>query len=188
MSQQTFIRCYDNVYLPDACNEIVEYFEKMSASGFGVLRDGQKIHKDDQAVHVTDDQLIKLTASRDLTNYIFEGLNKTVKAYIDEFDILSTVGDLAIFDLKMQKTKIGGGYHNWHFESGCRRYGNRVMVYTIYLNDVLEGGETEFLYIPMRIKAKQGSVAIFPGGFTHTHRGNPPISNEKYIITGWVEF
>lgn len=25
-------------------------------------------------------------------------------------------------------------------------------------------------------------------GFTHTHRGNPPISGTKYIITGWVEF
>jgi len=24
--------------------------------------------------------------------------------------------------------------------------------------------------------------------FTHTHRGNPPLSNAKYIVTGWTEF
>lgn len=187
MGNENFVRCYDGVYEPDVCNEIIQYFEQMSASGFGVLRDGKKIYKDDQAVHATDEKLIKLTASKNLTNYVFDGLNKAVNAYVDEFDILSSIGDLAIFDLKMQKTNIGGGYHSWHFESGSRRYGNRVLVYTIYLNDVAEGGETEFLYCSLRVKPTKGSVLLFPAGFTHTHRGNPPISNEKYIITGWVE-
>ena len=28
-------------------------------------------------------------------------------------------------------------------------------------------------------------TSIFPAGFMHTHRGNPPISNDKYILTGW---
>ena len=23
---------------------------------------------------------------------------------------------------------------------------------------------------------------------THVHRGNPPLSGSKYIITGWLEF
>ena len=26
---------------------------------------------------------------------------------------------------------------------------------------------------------------MFPAGFTHTHRGNPPIGNPKYIATSW---
>ena len=55
----------------------------------------------------------------------------------------------------------------------------------IYLNDVEEGGETEFLYQPKRIKAEKGKIVIFPADFMHTHRGNPPISNEKYVLTGW---
>ena len=24
--------------------------------------------------------------------------------------------------------------------------------------------------------------------FTHLHRGNPPISNEKWIVTGWYQY
>ena len=58
----------------------------------------------------------------------------------------------------------------------------------LYLNDVKEGGETEFLYQHKRYQPKEGTLLIFPAGFTHTHRGNPPISNDKYIVTGWLEF
>ena len=55
----------------------------------------------------------------------------------------------------------------------------------VYMNDVDEGGETEFLYQQKKIKPKTGRVVIFPASFTHQHRGNPPMSN-KYIITGWL--
>jgi hypothetical protein len=57
-----------------------------------------------------------------------------------------------------------------------------------YLNDVEEGGETEFLYQKKRVKPVKNRVVVWPAGFTHTHRGNPPLSNAKYIITGWVEW
>ena len=29
-------------------------------------------------------------------------------------------------------------------------------------------------------------VLIFPAGYTHTHRGNPPIGGSKYLITSWA--
>jgi hypothetical protein len=53
---------------------------------------------------------------------------------------------------------------------------------------VEEGGETEFLYLSQRVKPKTGRLVIFPSGYVHTHRGNPPLSGEKYIMTGWIEF
>ena len=62
---------------------------------------------------------------------------------------------------------------------------NRVLAWTVYLNDVEEGGETEFLYQQLKIKPKANTAAIWPGGFTYLHRGNPPISETKYILTGW---
>jgi hypothetical protein len=88
---------------------------------------------------------------------------------------------------KIQKTEVGGGYHVWHNEDDIPQNMRRIATFILYLNDVDEGGETEFLYYPKRVKAKQGRFILWPAGFTHTHRGNPPISNTKYIVTGWVE-
>jgi len=44
------------------------------------------------------------------------------------------------------------------------------------------------LYQKRRVKPEQGTICIFPAGFTHVHRGNPPLSGDKYIATGWYEF
>ena len=54
-----------------------------------------------------------------------------------------------------------------------------------YLNDVPDGGGTEFAYYPeLKVNAKKGLTLLWPTDFTHTHRG--VISqHEKYIITGW---
>ena len=92
-----------------------------------------------------------------------------------------------IYTYKIQKTVPSGGYHVWHSEHGSMAFAGRTGVYLLYLNDVDEGGETEFLYYPKRVKAKTGRFILWPAGFTHTHRGNPPISNTKYIVTGWIE-
>ena len=39
---------------------------------------------------------------------------------------------------------------------------------------------TEFIYLSKRINAVEGRLAFCPGTFEYTHRGNPPLSNEKY--------
>ena len=65
---------------------------------------------------------------------------------------------------------------------------NRLLNVQLYLNTVNEGGETEFLYEQRREKAVQGKLLIYPSSMTHIHRGNTPLSNEKYILNGWIEF
>ncbi len=65
---------------------------------------------------------------------------------------------------------------------------HRVLAFQFYLNDVSEGGETEFFYQQKQVASKTGRMLIFPSGFTHTHRGNVPRSGDKYIITSWVLF
>jgi hypothetical protein len=93
------------------------------------------------------------------------------------------------YEIKLQKTPIGGGYSVWHCEQGAGSgSATRAISWMVYLNNVEEGGETEFLYQGFRQKAKKGTLVIWPAAYTHTHRGNPPYSNEKYIITGWANF
>ena len=60
-----------------------------------------------------------------------------------------------------------------------------ISLVSIFFNDLEDSGETEFLYQKKKIKPKAGRVLIFPGSFTHLHRGNPPYE-AKYIATGWL--
>jgi hypothetical protein len=64
----------------------------------------------------------------------------------------------------------------------------RFLTFILYLNNVEEGGETEFLYQQTRIKPVENRFVLWPTGMTHIHRGNPPLKGEKYILTGWVEW
>jgi hypothetical protein len=111
-------------------------------------------------------------------------LNEALLEYVNLFGTINSM-ELRSIRQKLQKTKKGGGYHKWHHEQTDTDSASRVLVWSIYLNDVEEGGETEFLHQSKRIKAKKGKILIFPASFTHTHRGNPPLSGDKYILTGW---
>ena len=57
-----------------------------------------------------------------------------------------------------------------------------------YLNDINDGGETEFLYQNIKIKPRKGLTLIWPADWTFTHRGNFAPSEEKYIVTGWFNY
>ncbi len=95
--------------------------------------------------------------------------------------------------LTVQKYKQQqGGYHYWHSEIYPQDQHNeplhRQLAILLYLNDVEEGGETEFFYQGVKTRPKPGSVVIFPSGFTHTHKGHIPVSGDKYVITAWLLF
>jgi hypothetical protein len=86
----------------------------------------------------------------------------------------------------MQKTDPGAGYHIWHSEQQQGSDSARCLVYSAYLNDIDDAGETEFLYQRLRIVPKENTMILWPAAFTHTHRGNVVHGTKsKYIITGW---
>eukprot|EP01093_Parvamoeba_rugata_P000003 TRINITY_DN0_c0_g1_i4.p1 TRINITY_DN0_c0_g1~~TRINITY_DN0_c0_g1_i4.p1 ORF type:complete len:234 (-),score=51.19 TRINITY_DN0_c0_g1_i4:1851-2552(-) len=98
-----------------------------------------------------------------------------------------------IGDINAQRYTAGnGGYPYWHSEVYPQAPHNealhRVLLFMFYLNDVEDGGETEFYYQDKAVKPKAGRMVIAPAYFTHTHRGQIPRSNDKYILTSWLLF
>ena len=90
--------------------------------------------------------------------------------------------------VRIQKTKPSQGYHVWHCDGGGLEVCRRMLVVSLYLNTVEEGGETEFLYQSTRVSPIEGTLVFFPTGWTHPHRGNPPLKGNKYILTTWLEY
>jgi prolyl 4-hydroxylase len=90
---------------------------------------------------------------------------------------------------KIHKYKPGDGYYVWHFENnGAPGSITRHLVFSTYLNDVKDKGETAFYYQKTKIKPKKGKTIIFPAAWTHTHKGIPSTKDIKYIVTGWYNY
>ena len=85
-----------------------------------------------------------------------------------------------------------GGYPYWHCELDPRDASgetlHRHLLWTIYLNDGFDAGETEFLFQQRKITPRTGDLLIAPTAFTHTHRGNRPQNGDKVIATSWILF
>lgn len=108
-------------------------------------------------------------------------------------EIIKSIYRLDNINLQKYKAKEGN-FNHWHSEHyphpSDPEQGSlhRVLLWLIYLNDVTEGGETEFIYQKAAIKPTVGSIVIAPCGFTHTHRGKTPLSNDKYVLASWVSY
>ena len=185
-----FVGIFENAFSKEYCERLIKAYDTAIEAGFGRTR-----QQDEAATKLqkADTQLYNNTGNIQIPipdiaefNEIFWG--KCYPIYEKEFAPLKESGKHSSYSFKMQKTNLREGYHIWHYESSSREYSNRLLTWMLYLNDLEEGGETEFLYQSMRVKPKQGTLLIWPAAFTHTHRGNPPLSNEKYIVTGWTEF
>lgn len=119
-----------------------------------------------------------------------ENLMMAYHEYLKKIPLNEYIGyeSLHFQTVKIQKTSPGEGYHVWHIEAGfCYEMLQRVVAYTIYLNDIDEGGETEFLYQHVRVKPKKGRLVLWPAMFPFVHRGNPPLKQDKYILTSWLK-
>ena len=66
--------------------------------------------------------------------------------------------------------------------------GQRTWTTMIYLNDVEEGGETNFPKLDVAIKPKCGRILLFPANWQYRHSGLPPVSSQKYIVGSYLHY
>lgn len=179
----------------EGCERILEDWEHLLKCGFGIARDrignDQHMAEDSQLFSMfslpsecgVDSEMIRLGP---MTGEVNKAVQLATLHYSSKYKYLRQM-PLALVEGKFQKTKQSEGYHVWHIEQTPKYECNRVLTWILYLNDVEEGGETELLYQKKRVKAKAGDLIMFPCTFEYVHRGNPPLSGDKYIYTGWIE-
>lgn len=120
----------------------------------------------------------------------YDELGRCVSQYLDQHPILKThLGPFSFPESSnIQRYLPGGGYKFPHFERSNYDVMSRMLVWMTYLNDVTDGGGTHFLYQDHTFEARKGRTLIWPSDFTHTHVGVVSPTQEKYIITGWINF
>lgn len=186
-----FIGIYENALAIEHCTSIINYFESLRQYNFVINQEEyttQATIRKDESVFLFHPDVITLPKGSPIVFPFLESFWKCYEHYTKEFEVLQTAAKHGLYMMRIQRTDQGGGFHNWHFENTGNETSNRLVTFMLYLNDVAEGGETEFLYLHKRIKPKVGTLLLWPSTYSHTHRGNPPLSGTKYIITGWLTY
>lgn len=118
-------------------------------------------------------------------NQYHEELKSFIQSYMQTYKMDGL--DLIARHLpQIQHYAPGQGFYSWHVDGYGLDACDRALVYITYLNDVTEGGGTEFYHQEYTVKPIKGKTVIFPAGLTHLHRGEVSQTQDKYIITGWL--
>jgi hypothetical protein len=193
-----YIYTQENAIPKQLCEEIINYFEgnkqdhNFGSTIGGVVKD-VKDTTDISISMINNDQSVEINKLKKLIldeldyhiSEYYKNINNLYKNEIDRIQKpkLGTEGFL------IQKYEKGVGKYIYHNDGLTSNYANglliRELTFIFYLNDVNIGGETEFMNT-YKIRPRSGKILLFPSIWTYHHRGNVPISESKYIITGWL--
>ena len=179
---ETFIKEFkiDNLSI---CDDLIDYFKENQEYKFSSESNNNLMSYKKS----TDVNVYNLSQDLRIKKY-FSYLSKFLVEYLNLYNL-----EISLFTKEsfiIQHYKPNEGFLKWHFERNDDHYlaGTRALVFMTYLNDVNDGGGTEFLYQKKKFKAKKGYTLLWPSDFTHTHRGIVSKTKEKYIATGWFHF
>ena len=183
-----FIGYFETEYDTQPLIDYWKYQDKCGATfrRYGIFGKDRKAHQRKDKCLATEDFMLDHNCGYEYMRQYNEITGACVLHYINEYEAVIHYRYQQVY-LNVQRTKPSEGFHAFHCETGSLGTNRRVLATMMFLNDDFEGGETEFLYQNERVKAKRGMMLLWPAGFTHTHRGNPVLSGEKYISTSWLE-
>lgn len=123
-------------------------------------------------------------------------LINNLKSYIHQLNCINPSGEYLHFNNKriifdnfnIQKYEVSeSGKYIYHTDNNVdiQNHTERCITFLWYLNDVYSGGETEF-FNNVKISPEIGKLLLFPSTWTYPHCSRPVISNDKYIMVGWL--
>lgn len=178
-----FIQVYENVLDKNICDYIIQIFE----NNFTL----QEKIKNNGVPNFTQVNLTKNHKLNDKIDNIHSFLISKVfeykKKYYSLFNEKCFPKQNSFEEFRIKKYNSGGeDFFDTHVDVLDHNSSRRFLSFMWYLNDVYNGGETVFENLT--ISPKQGSMVIFPPLWLFPHKGNPPISNTKYILTTYLHY
>ena len=183
-----FIGCWD-IDDMNLFTGMINFFEENSKQHIdGLVGHGKVDVNTKQSIDLTISPKMMANDNKyNIFNDYFSYLKKCYLSYLEDWELDKKWKVMDIGSFNIQKYNPGGHFKKWHWERETLAHAHRIFAWMTYLNDVEEGGSTDFRNFDLSIKPLTGRTLIWPAEWTHAHRGN--IANEeKYIITGWLQF
>ena len=181
---ENFVKIYDNVIDEESCKGLIEKFEE--------LQDKHEIvNIEDKEDRISFNQIV-LTKSEEWKT-VNDGMIKLFQIYIAQYKKECNISeqmwpDKCGFETIRMKRYLANDYDRFDYHVDVKDYATarRFLAFFIYLNDVEEGGETEFLF--GRVNPKMGRLVMFPPMWPWFHAGQKPVSGTKYFIQSYCHY
>ena len=179
---QDFIHIYENALEPDVCNFLISLFDQVP--------DKHERHDNNGKPNFTQ---FNFTENRELAsevNQVHSHIIKNIFEYRDKYyefiDNRVFPEEHALEHFRIKKYEPNGiDQFDTHvvLDYGTAR---RFLSFMWYLNDVESGGQT--IFKDVQIQPKQGTLIMFPPLWMFPHKGEPPISGPKYIMSAYLHY
>jgi hypothetical protein len=177
------IHVYDDVLDSSVCNTLIQLFESN-------LDKHERVEQDKKPNFTQ----FNLTANNELSeqvknthNFLISKVFEYKKKYYEFVDSRCFPTFHAFEQFRIKKyLNDGNDMFDTHVDVTDYESSRRFLSFMWYLNDVEAGGETVFS--DLRIQPKAGRMVVFPPLWMFPHRGEIPISNEKYILSTYLHY
>ena len=182
----------------DKCESIIDYFETHKEFQF-LGTSGERIEVD-PSQKISTEMVFSFEKGptwnyvirhSDVSSIFVEVLKEALNDYKKQYPFIDKGLSPWTVDpfFKVQKYNPNEGFFVLHCENTSPlEDSKRILAWMIYLNDVTDGGHTEFPSQNKKFQPRRGDILLWPAYFTHPHRGITSKSQTKYIITGWYSF
>tara|TARA_B100000902_G_scaffold146274_1_gene143425 strand:- start:1433 stop:2203 length:771 start_codon:yes stop_codon:yes gene_type:complete len=202
VSPDPFVWVKDKALPRGFCEECIEKFLVDENRYDGISGNQGKV----QSIKKSKDLFISGCEGWDAQNEMFfKALHAGLSEYLDHIqshyalkcyednemydwaDFTPLFGDISDKGYQIQETKPTQ-FYDWHDDMMVHWNENkeRTLTFIWYLNDIYDGGCTEFMN-GFSVPPRAGRMVIFPSTWTYMHRGARLLGKDnKYICTGWV--
>ncbi len=179
------VQVFDGALTPEFCAQMVDSFDRMDQYH---VPHGRGYKRGLEGSAWTELNITPL-ADAGFKGFFLKQIDDYLKRYNEQLALPIPVPTRPrIEDLRIKRYRVGADEKfEPHFDSMDDK-ANRYLVFLWYLNDVAEGGETEFLNLGLKVAPRAGRLLMFPPYWMFQHAGLAPISNDKYIVSTYLLF
>ena len=168
---------------------IIKFFEENKTLQNQGLIGGGKDLSVKNSIDITIQPNDLKNSKYEIFNEYMKKLHECYQDYLIQYPLLKgMIKDIHIGKFNLQKYKKDGHFSGIHSERTSLTTLHRLFAWMTYLNDVEDGGITNFAHYKIDVKPEVGKTLIWPSEWTHAHSGGIVKSGTKYIITGWMHF
>jgi hypothetical protein len=185
-----YIKVYENAMPDDLCANLIQRFDTSP----DVVEQLEKPVDDDSLIvrkHLELDLTTLSDFGQQLQPVLMKITELAVGKYQSELPVRTFPREIGAELFRVKKYRGGEesqDYFAYHVDVNSHSSARRYLALCWYLNDVEKGGETFFPHPNVRIKPKQGRLAIYPSLWPWPHSEEHPISGDKYVLRTYLHY